>query len=66
MELATGRSDADAAGFLEFLERCHDALRRTPAVTRGRFLNCGRMLTTFHSWEGLAVIRSALSRSASS
>ena len=24
----TGRPDADAAGFLEFLERCHDALRQ--------------------------------------
>jgi hypothetical protein len=28
MEPATGRPDADAAGFLEFLERCHDALRQ--------------------------------------
>ena len=30
----------------------------TPAVTRGRFLNCGRTLTTFRSWEGSAVTRS--------
>ena len=28
MEPTTGRPDADAAGFLEFLERCHDALRQ--------------------------------------
>jgi ketosteroid isomerase-like protein len=28
MEPVTGRPDADAAAFLEFLERCHDALRQ--------------------------------------
>jgi ketosteroid isomerase-like protein len=28
MEPATGRQDADAAEFLEFVERCHDALRQ--------------------------------------
>lgn len=28
MEPTTGRPDADAAEFLEFLERCHDALRQ--------------------------------------
>jgi hypothetical protein len=28
MEPTTSRPDADAAGFLEFLERCHDALRQ--------------------------------------
>jgi ketosteroid isomerase-like protein len=28
MEPTTGRPDADAAGFLEFLERCHDGLRQ--------------------------------------
>ena len=62
MEPTTGRPDADAAEFLEFLERCHDALSSTPAVTRDRILNCGRMLTTFRSWEGLGVTRSVLTR----
>jgi hypothetical protein len=28
MEHATAEPDADAAEFLEFLERCHDALRQ--------------------------------------
>src|SRR5580704_3337541 len=28
MEPATGRPDADTAGFTEFLERCHHALRQ--------------------------------------
>ena len=28
MKLATGRAEADAAEFIEFLERCHDALRQ--------------------------------------
>ena len=28
MESATGRPDADAAEFREFIERCHDALRQ--------------------------------------
>ncbi len=34
----------------------------TPAVTRDRILNYGRTLTTFRLWEGLAVIRSVLTR----
>ena len=60
MDSASGGPDADAAEFAEFLKRCHDALRHTPAIMRGRFLNCGRMLTMFRLWEGLAVTRSVL------
>ena len=62
MEPTTGRPDADAAEFLEFLERCHDALRQHTGGNPRPFLNCGHMLTTFRSWEGLAVTRSVLTR----
>jgi len=63
MEPTTGRPDADAAEFLEFLERCHDALRQHTGGNPRPYLEpWSHALTTFRSWEGSAVTRSVLTR----
>jgi hypothetical protein len=62
MERATGRPGADAAEFLNFLERCHDALRQHTGGNPRPFLELWSHADDVRSWEGSAVTRSVLTR----
>ena len=66
MEPATGRPDADAAEFLEFLERCHDALRQHTGGNPRPYLELWSHADDVSLMGGSAVTRSVLARCASS
>jgi hypothetical protein len=62
MEPATGRPDADAAEFPEFLQRCHDALRQHTGGNPRPYLELWSRADDVSLMGGPAVTRSVLAR----